>query len=39
MGLDLEYSNRQTPLDEDEKDGILIPTIATRGFFFLIALC
>jgi len=34
MGLDFEYSNGQTPLDEDEKDGILIPTIATRGFFF-----
>lgn len=33
MGLDLEYSNGQTPLDEDEKDGILIPTIATRGEF------
>lgn len=33
MGLDLEYSNGQTPLDEDEKDGILIPTIVTRGEF------
>ena len=31
MGLDLDYSNGQTPLDEDEKDGLLIPTIATRG--------
>ncbi len=31
MGLDLEYINGQTPLDEDEKDGLLIPTIATRG--------
>jgi Fic-DOC domain mobile mystery protein B len=31
MGLDLNYSNGQTPLDEDEKDGLLIPTIATRA--------
>ncbi|MFZ9662098.1 MAG: mobile mystery protein B [Chitinophagaceae bacterium] len=31
MGLDVEYINGQTPLDEDEKDGLLIPTIATRG--------
>ena len=31
MGLDLEYINGQTPLDEDEKDDLLIPTIATRG--------
>ena len=31
MGLDLEYINGQTPLDEDEKNGLLIPTIATRG--------
>lgn len=30
MGLDLAYINGQTPLDEDEKDGLLIPTIATR---------
>ncbi|NND05898.1 MAG: mobile mystery protein B [Saprospiraceae bacterium] len=30
MGLDLEYINGQTPLDEDEKKGLLIPTIATR---------
>lgn len=30
MGLNLEYINGQTPLDEDEKDGLLIPTIATR---------
>jgi Fic-DOC domain mobile mystery protein B len=30
MGLDLEYKNGQTPLDEDEKEGLLIPTIATR---------
>ncbi len=31
MGLDLEYIDGQTPLDEDEKVGLLIPTIATRG--------
>jgi Fic-DOC domain mobile mystery protein B len=31
MGLNLDYSNGQTPLDEDEKDGLLIPTITTRG--------
>lgn len=30
MGLDLTYLNGQTPLDEDEKEGLLIPTIATR---------
>lgn len=30
MGLDLPYINGQTPLDEDEKEGLLIPTIATR---------
>ena len=31
MGLELEYIDGQTPLDEEEKDGLLIPTIATRG--------
>jgi Fic-DOC domain mobile mystery protein B len=30
MGLDLYYIDGQTPLDEEEKDGLLIPTIATR---------
>ncbi|MGM9479216.1 mobile mystery protein B [Pedobacter sp. GSP4] len=30
MGLDLIYIDGQTPLDEDEKEGLLIPTIATR---------
>jgi Fic-DOC domain mobile mystery protein B len=30
MGLNLEYTNGQTPLDEGEKQGLLIPTIATR---------
>lgn len=31
MGLNLEYINGQTPLGEDEKEGLLIPTITTRG--------
>lgn len=30
MGLNLDYRKGQTPLDEDEKEGLLIPTIATR---------
>jgi len=31
MGLDLAYINGQTPLDEDEKDGLLVPTIGNRA--------
>lgn len=31
MGLDLEYVNGQTPIDEDEKEGLLISSITTRG--------
>lgn len=31
MGLDLEYIEGQTPLDEDEKDDLIIKSIATRG--------
>ncbi len=31
MGLDLEYIDGQTPIDEEEKEGLLIPTIATRS--------
>jgi len=31
MGLDLIYNDGQTPLDEDEKEGLLIKSIATRG--------
>ena len=31
MGLDLDYTNGQTPLDEDERDGLLIPTVTNRG--------
>jgi len=30
MGLNLHYDKGQTPLDEDEKEDLLIPTIATR---------
>ena len=30
MGLDLIYINGQTPLDGEEKEGLLIPSIATR---------
>jgi Fic-DOC domain mobile mystery protein B len=31
MGLALEFSDGQTPLREEEKDGLLIPTIASRA--------
>ena len=31
MGLTIEYTEGQTPLDEDEKDGLLIKSISTRG--------
>jgi len=31
MGLELDYTNGQTPLDEDEKEGLLIATVTTRG--------
>lgn len=31
MGLALDYIDGQTPLDEEDKDGLLIPTIATHG--------
>ena len=31
MGLNLNYINGQTPLDEDEKEGLLIHSIATHG--------
>lgn len=31
MGLDLPCMDGQTPLDEEEREGLLIPTIATRG--------
>ncbi len=31
MGLEIEYIEGQTPLDEDEKEGLLIESITTRG--------
>lgn len=31
MGLDAGEAQGQTPLDEDEKDGLLVTTISTRG--------
>jgi hypothetical protein len=31
MGLKLEYIDGQTPIDEDEKEGLLIETITTKG--------
>lgn len=32
MGLnDLPYNEGQTPLDEEEKDGLLIPSVTTKG--------
>ncbi len=31
MGLNIDYLDGQTPLDEDEKEGLLIPSIATRA--------
>lgn len=30
MGLEIEYTEGQTPLDEDEKEGLLIESVATR---------
>lgn len=31
MGLELEYINGQTPIEEEELQGLLIKTITTRG--------
>ena len=31
MGLNLTYDDGQTPLEEDEKEGLLIKSISTRG--------
>lgn len=31
MGLNLEYIDGQTPIDEEEKEELLIPTITTRA--------
>jgi hypothetical protein len=30
MGLTIEYTDGQTPLDEEEKEGLQIPSITTR---------
>ncbi|PHR99887.1 MAG: cell filamentation protein Fic [Leeuwenhoekiella sp.] len=30
MGLNLDYQDGQTPIDEDEKEGLLIKTISTK---------
>lgn len=30
MGLDIQYEDGQTPLDEEEKESLLLPTITTR---------
>lgn len=31
MGLELDCMDGQTPIDENEKEGLLIETIATKG--------
>jgi fido (protein-threonine AMPylation protein) len=31
MGLKIDYIDGQTPLDEDEKEGLQIKSITTRG--------
>lgn len=31
MGLALEFEDGQTPLDDDEKEGLLIKSVSTRG--------
>jgi hypothetical protein len=31
MGLEIEYIEGQTPLDDEEKDELLISTISNRG--------
>ena len=31
MGLNLDYIKGQSPIDEDEKEGLRIYTITTRG--------
>jgi fido (protein-threonine AMPylation protein) len=31
MGLDVEYMDVKTPIDEEEKEALLIPAIAARG--------
>src|ERR1700744_1979438 len=29
--MELQYEEGQTPLDEDEKEGLLLPSVTTRG--------
>jgi Fic-DOC domain mobile mystery protein B len=31
MGLDLNYTDGQTPIDEDEKHGLLVATVSTKA--------
>lgn len=31
MGLDFQYISGQTPLDEDEKQGLLVESLTSRG--------
>jgi len=31
MGLNLDYIDGQTPIDEDDKEGLLVKTISTLG--------
>lgn len=31
MGLNLDYSHGQTPIDENESEGLKIPSISTKG--------
>jgi len=31
VGLDLQYDQGQTPINEEEKNDLLLPTISTRG--------
>jgi hypothetical protein len=31
MGLEYQYASGQTPIDEEEKEGLLIRTISTQG--------
>ena len=34
MGLKLEYQDGQTPIDENEKEGLLIKSITTHGRYY-----
>lgn len=33
MGIELMYEEGQTPLNEEEKEGLLLKSITTNGFF------